>query len=123
MFPQIISLIMIGLIAGFLGSSVGAAGTTVLVPGLLLSGVTTNYKTALGTSLFTILAPLSIGAVYKFWKHGHVNVSNGLIMMVTYFFSATFTAAYLVDYISEKKLKLFYAAFLLLSSIYIFYKT
>jgi uncharacterized membrane protein YfcA len=122
MFPQFVSLILIGLIAGFMGSSVGAAGTTVLIPGLLLSGVTKNYKTALGTSLFTILAPLSIGAVYKFWEHGHVNISNALVMMIAYFLSATFTAIYVIDYIPEKSLKLIYAIFLLLSSIYIFCK-
>jgi uncharacterized membrane protein YfcA len=121
MIAHFLCLVFIGLFAGFMGSSVGASGTNVLLPGLLISGIVKDYKTALGTSLFTILAPLSIGAVYVYWKDGRVQVTNSIVLMIAYFISATFTSIYVVKYLPEQVLVLFYAIFLFLSSMYFFH--
>ena len=121
-FIQYIYAIIIGILSGVVGGSIGTSGSNVIIPGLLLSGITADYKTAAGTTLLAILPPLSLGAVYTYWKSGNIQVDTAVVLVITYFFAATFAAIYAVKYISDKTLLLFYAIYLLSISIYFFYK-
>jgi uncharacterized membrane protein YfcA len=119
---QYVYVLIIGIISGIVGGSLGTSGSNVIIPGLLLSGVTENYKTAAGTTLLAILPPLSIGAVYTYWKSGNVQVDSAIIIVISYFIFATMAANYAVKYLSNKTLILFYAIYLLIICIYFFYK-
>ena len=119
---QYIYVLIIGILSGIIGGSVGTSGSNVIIPGLLLSGVTSNYKTAAGTTLLAILPPLSIGAVYTYWKSGNVQVDTAIIIVISYFIFATIAARYAVKYISNQMLLLIYAIYLLIISVYFFYK-
>jgi uncharacterized membrane protein YfcA len=112
----------IGSLAGFIGGSLGTSGSSIMIPGLLATGVASNYKTAAGTTLLAILAPLSIGAVYVYWKAGHVQVMTALLLVISYFIASTISAKLTLKYFSDKQLLLGYAIYLAVVSIYTFYR-
>lgn len=84
--------ICLGLVAGLFGGSLGQSGAELMLPGLLILGIVADYKTAAGTVLLTILPPLSLGAVFVYYKRNQVVVTTALILMVCYFIAAYFGA-------------------------------
>lgn len=80
--------ILLGLVAGLFGGSLGMSGAELMLPGLLVLGIIADHKTAVGTVLLTILPPLSLGAVYVYYKRKQVVVKTALILMLTYFIAA-----------------------------------
>ena len=78
----------LGIISGLLGGALGQSGAEVMVPGLLILGIVSDFKTAAGTVLLTILPPLSLMAVVTYWKRNQVQATTSVILMVTYFFAA-----------------------------------
>ena len=64
----------IGLLSGGLGGIVGGGSDAVIVPLLVAAGVVANYKMAIGTSLATLLPPVGIFAVWKYYKAGDVKI-------------------------------------------------
>jgi uncharacterized membrane protein YfcA len=112
----------IGSLAGFIGGSLGTSGSSIMIPGLLATGVASNYKTAAGTTLLAILAPLSIGAVYVYWKAGHVQVMTAIMLVISYFIASTISAKLTLKYFSDKQLLLGYAVYLAAVSAYTFYR-
>ena len=117
-------LITLGIVslAGFIGGSLGTSGSSIMIPGLLATGVASNYKTAAGTTLLAILAPLSIGAVYVYWKAGHVQVMTAILLVISYFIASTISARLTLKYFSDKQLLLGYAIYLAVVSVYTFYR-
>ena len=82
--------IYLGIIAGILGGALGQSGAEVLLPGLLILGIVPNFKVAAGTVLLTILPPLSLLAIYEYYKRKQLAIPTALILMVSYFFAAYF---------------------------------
>lgn len=119
---QILSLALIAFCAGMIGAGVGNSGGTLMVAGLLASGVLRDVKTAIGTVLFSILPPVSIGAIIDYWKAGKVKWRMGIVLMIANIIGATIGGYLVMKYISNRGLELFYAIFLLLISIYFFRK-
>ena len=76
--------VIIGSIVGFLGGFQGIAGGFYISMLLLATGVAPNQKKAAGTTLLAILFPLSIGAVYEYWKSGDIDIPIALIITVFY---------------------------------------
>jgi len=83
-----LSTVGLGLMAGLAGGALGQSGAEIMVPGLLVLGIASNFKTAAGTVLLTILPPLSLMAIVTYWKRHQVQVTTAVILMVTYFFAA-----------------------------------
>lgn len=82
-FQTIIFLVIIGLSAGVLSGFVGVGGGIIIVPALvLLLGMTQHA--AQGTSLFILLLPVGILAVWNYWKAGQINWGFGLVVAVTF---------------------------------------
>jgi len=84
----VVSTVGLGVVAGLAGGALGQSGAEVMVPGLLILGIASNFKTAAGTVLLTILPPLSLMAIVTYWKRNQVQVWTAVILMVTYFFAA-----------------------------------
>ena len=80
---KIILTSLIGLIAGFIGSSTGSAGGILMVSGLLLSGIFSKTKMAIGTVLLALLPPLSIGAIYAFWKKNLIDFKVSGVLIIS----------------------------------------
>lgn len=112
----------IGSLAGFIGGALGTSGSSIMIPGLLATGIAPNYKTAAGTTLLAILAPLSIGAVYVYWKAGNVQVTTAIMLVISYFIASTISAKLTLKYFTDKQLLLGYAVYLAIVSVYTFYR-
>ena len=76
--------IAIGSIVGFIGGFQGIAGGFYISMLLLFTGLAKTQRMASGTTLLAIVFPLSIGAVYEYWKTGDVDTYNGLIIAFFY---------------------------------------
>ncbi len=76
-------LVIIGVSSGILSGFVGVGGGIIIVPALVfLLGLTQHQ--AQGTSLFILLLPVGILAVWNYWKAGQINWGYGLIIAITF---------------------------------------
>lgn len=70
-------VLLLGLVAGVLVGLMGIGGGIVVVPALVyLAGM--DQHMAQGTSLFILLPPLGLGALWVYWKRGHVDLPAGI---------------------------------------------
>lgn len=85
---HIILTILLGILAGLLGGSLGTSGAIIIIPGLLILGIISDFKIAIGTVLLSILPPLSLLAVIEYYKRKQINVPISITLMISYFFAA-----------------------------------
>ena len=109
--------IYLGIIAGILGGALGQSGAEVLLPGLLILGIVPNFKVAAGTVLLTILPPLSLLAIYEYYKRKQLAIPTALILMVSYFFAAYF-GAFITKDVENKILELISGFYFILIGIF-----
>ena len=103
---------MIGLAGGLMGGAVGDAGGAIMLPGLMFSGIITDYKLALGTVMLALIMPISIGAAYLYWKDKKMNIRVGFILAFFNFIGALISSYIVIKYVSEKYMFLIYALYL-----------
>lgn len=73
-----VEIILIGLGAGLLVGLMGIGGGIVVVPALVyLLGL--DQHLAQGTSLFMLLPPIGLGALWTYWKKGAVDLQAGIV--------------------------------------------
>jgi len=113
--------ILIGSLVGFLGGFQGIAGGFYISMLLLAFGIAKTERTAAGTTLLAILWPISIGAVYEYWKSGDIDFTAAIIIAVCYTIFAWFGAK-ANEKVSEKYVVLSLAVLLLFTSFYFFNK-
>lgn len=118
---KLLSLILIGTISGLIGGLLGGGSDVLIVPLLLIFGVYTNIKTAIGTSLAALIPPIGLFAVYQYWKTKNVGIKDSLIIALTFTVASTFSA-YLGLKTSKDTLKKMYSLFLILSGIILYFK-
>jgi len=116
-----ITLLGIGIIAGLIGGGLGTSTAYALILGFVFTGISKDYKHAAALTLFTILPPLSLGAVYTYYKKNLIDIPAGLFLMVVCFFSA-WIGSKLNHYISDAHSEFALGTYLLVVSIYMFYK-
>lgn len=80
-----IALFLVGLTAGIVAGALGSSTAIVLIPALLAMGLIKSYKTAIGTTILTILPPLSLLAFMKYYREGLVDVHAALLLMLSGF--------------------------------------
>jgi uncharacterized membrane protein YfcA len=69
-------ILLLGLAAGILVGLMGIGGGIIIIPALVyLAGM--DQHMAQGTSLFILLPPLGLGALWIYWKRGHVDLPAG----------------------------------------------
>lgn len=116
----IITLLLIGLVAGVLSSMVGVGGGLVIVPGLvLLLGL--DQKLAQGTSLGLLLLPIGILSVIVYHKAGNVKWDHVWLMVITFVIGSYFGSKWVqnMDTIIVKRI---FAIFMIVVSIkYLFF--
>jgi len=116
-----VTLLVIGVISGLIGGGLGTSTAYALLLGLIFTGVSKDYKHAAALTLFTILPPLSLGAVYQYYKKKMIDIPAGLFLMVVVFFSA-WTGAKFEGYVSDAYKEFALGGFLFIVSMYMFYK-
>ena len=113
--------VLIGSISGFLAGMQGIAGSFYILTLLMFFGIVENQKIAAGTTLLTIVFPLSIGAVWTYYKNGHVDVPIAFTILAGYIVFATIGAK--VNYmLPEKYTILSIALMLCISTFYYIHK-
>lgn len=114
--------VIIGIVSGILGGAFGLGGSFVMLPGVILLNVIPDFKTAVGTILFSLLPPISLVSVIEFGKRNQVDYTVGTILLVTYFFSSYY-GSLINSYYDNKTLQFYCAISFLLISFYFFYKS
>ena len=113
--------IAIGSIVGFLGGFQGIAGGFYITMLLLFTGIAGTQRLAAGTTLLAVVFPLSIGAVYEYWKSGVVDVYAALV--ITFFYMIfSWVGAKVNNLVDEKYPILSLAILLMFTSFYFFSK-
>ena len=96
---------VIGIAAGVIASTFGADQADTILPGLILTGITPDFKMALGTTLLAIMPPTNAGAVYRFYKEGHVKIALAVILMIAATIASYFGAG-LAEALTNKQQKI-----------------
>jgi len=113
--------VVIGTIVGFLGGFQGIAGGFYITMLLMFTGIANTQRLAAGTTLLAVVFPLSIGAVYEYWKSGDVDVYAALI--ITFFYMIfSWVGAKTNVLVDEKYPVLSLAILLMFTSFYFFSK-
>jgi uncharacterized membrane protein YfcA len=84
---QIIILLAVGLLAGFLSGTLGVGGGLIIVPSLVFILGMTQHQ-AQGTSLAMMLAPVGILAAFKYFREGYINIKYAIILALAFILGA-----------------------------------
>ena len=115
-----ITAIIIGSMVGFVGGFQGIAGGFYISMLLIASGVIVSQRKAAGTTLLAILFPISIGAVYEYWKSGDIDIPVALLIAFFYIIFA-WLGAKLNIAVDEKYIVLSLAILLFSTSLFFFH--
>lgn len=85
--------LLTGLAAGVLSGLFGIGGGIVVVVSLTTLGGM-PFKTATGTSIGALLLPVGIGAAYKYWQGGHINIPAAALVALGILVGAYFSAKF-----------------------------
>ena len=81
-------LTIAGVLSGLISGSMGQGSALTILPFFVIFNLVGDYQTAIGTTLLTILPPLSLFAIREYYKKGKVNVKAALyLMLIISFFS------------------------------------
>jgi len=113
---RIILTLIVGIISGFLGGALGIGGI-MIVPCLLLFGVITDYKMAVGTTLLAMLPPISNLAVMDYNNRKKIDYLVAAILCISFIVAAKYGAIVNKSY-SDKDLKYLSAAIFFITGFY-----
>jgi len=80
---EVVILLIVGVLAGFLSGLVGVGGGLIIVPALIYF-LSFSQQQAQGTSLLLLLLPTGIFAVMNYYKAGYVDWKAALIIASTF---------------------------------------
>lgn len=80
---EIVLLLLIGLLAGFMSSLVGIGGGLIIVPGLVLV-LGMDQKMAQGTSLAMLSLPVAFVGAYNYYKTGNSDWKVAFLLACTF---------------------------------------
>lgn len=79
--PELLIFLLIGLVVGVLGGMLGIGGAIIIVP-ILVYVFLWPERLAQGTTLIMLLPPVSLLAVWTYYKAGQVNLKAAIISAV-----------------------------------------
>ena len=117
-----IGIILIGLLSGLILGVTGILpiGFFVILLKYLNIG---DYKTIIGTVLYVILFPLTIGSVFEFYKSKKINFFAGNILLITIIIGSYIGSKLILDEhlkLTEKQIKYISAIITFIASIIFF---
>jgi uncharacterized protein len=113
-------VLLLGLGVGVLVGLLGIGGGVVLVPAMVfLLGM--DQHLAQGTSLFILLPPIGLGALWEYWKQGQVDLRAGILCAVGILVGALVGSLIALP-MPSRTLKGLFGCFLMLSAILLWRK-
>ena len=112
MTTTIISLVIIGLLAGLLSGLVGVGGGIIMVPLLVLFLGFTQFQ-AQGTSLAVLAVPVTAVAVFNYYKEGQINLKYAAIIAVFFVIGSIVGSKFALT-LDQKVLKKIFAVVLVI---------
>lgn len=112
---HIIILIVIGVVAGFIGGIAGVGGGLIIVPFLIMFMGMSQHE-AQGTSIGTLVFPIAVFAAINYSKAGFVNWKYVIFLTLTFMIGSYFGSKLAVE-IEPKMLKRVFATVLVLGAI------
>ncbi|OYU82122.1 MAG: permease [Flavobacterium sp. BFFFF1] len=106
----ILILVCIGLVAGMLSGLIGIGGGIIIVPMLLIIGLT--QQQAQGTSLAVMLPPIAFLAVINYHKAGQIEWKYAIIISLCFIIGSYFGSKVAIN-IDQKTLKKVFGVVLL----------
>lgn len=111
----LISLILIGLLAGFFSGTLGIGGSVIMIP-LLMLWVNFSQHQAQGTSLAVLAVPVTLLAAYTYYQEGFVNWKYAVVIAVTFMIGG-YLGSKLAISINQALLKKIFGGVLLLVAV------
>lgn len=112
---QFLILILLGLVAGFAGGTLGIGGGLIIVPSLVFLLGFTQHE-AQGTSIAMMLAPIGILAAINYYKEGYINYKYAIVLALAFVIGG-YLGSLLAININEKLLKKIFGIFIILVGI------
>jgi len=116
---EILILIGIGLLAGFVGGALGLGGGIIIVPALIFLLGFSQHE-AQGTSLMVLLFPVGILAAINYYKAGYVDWKVAIILIISVIIGSYFGSKVSIM-LPDRLLKKIFGVFILLVSIKILF--
>ena len=112
---EIILIAVIGILAGFVGGSLGVGGGIIIVPALVFLMGFSQHE-AQGTYLAVLLFPIGILGVLNYYKNGYVHFKFAVILIIA-FLAGSYLGSYVAVKIPDDILRKVFGLFMLLVSI------
>ena len=109
---SILSLVLIGIVAGVLSGLVGVGGGIIMVP-LLVMFFSFNQHEAQGTSLAVLAVPVTAIAVFNYYKEGQINLKYAAIIAVFFVIGSIVGSKFALT-LDQKVLKKIFAVVLVI---------
>jgi len=116
-----LEILLLGLGVGVLVGLFGIGGGAVLVPALVYL-LRMDQHLAQGTSLFVLLPPVGLGALFAYWKCGDVDLPPGILCALG-ILAGGYLGSLIAIPMSSNNLKGALGCFLMLSAILLWRKT
>ncbi len=113
---MIVLAIIVGLLAGLIGGFFGISGAFIIITALSYFKMVPDQNTAAGTTLLVILPPVTMFAVYHYWKKKQINFKLAYWMIGFYAVGAGI-GAFSSSNFTDKQLKLSVAILFLILGI------
>src|SRR3972149_5739971 len=99
----------------------GVGGGVVLIPALVYL-MRMDQHLAQGTSLLLQLPPIGLGALYFYWKKGHVDLRAGLVCAAGFLLGGYFGSVLAIG-IPSARLKSLFGVFLMVAALLLMQQT
>lgn len=116
----IVLVLALGVTVGILVGLLGIGGGVVLVPAMV-HVLHMDQHLAQGTSLFILLPPIGLGALWKYWKAGNVDLRAG-ILCATGMLLGAYVGGKIAVPMSSQMLKGLFGGFLMFSALLLWRK-
>tara|TARA_B100000497_G_scaffold59182_1_gene67373 strand:- start:4742 stop:5116 length:375 start_codon:yes stop_codon:yes gene_type:complete len=115
----IISLLIIGILAGILSGLIGVGGGVIMIP-LLVFVLGYSQHAAQGTSLAVLAIPVTFIAAYNYYAEGYVSWKFALIIAIGFVVGGYFGSKLAIS-IDQSLLKKIFGVILLIAAIKMFF--
>ena len=111
----IVSLIIIGIVAGCISGLTGVGGGIIMIPLLVLFFRFSQFQ-AQGTAIAAMLPPIGIMAAFNYYNEGYINWKYAVIISCSFILGA-FLGSKLAVNMNQKIIRVVFGTFLLIMGI------